>query len=455
MKKILLLGAGRSATVLIKYLAENALKHQWQVSVADLQKKIVEEKTKPYPHLKAFTFDVENAQKDAEKLIAQNDIIISLLPPTLHILIAQICLKVGKHLLTASYVSPAMQPLHKEAQEKNLIFLNEIGFDPGIDHLSTMKAISHIRGQKGKVRLVKSFAGGLIAPESDNNPWHYKFTWNPQNVILAGQGVAKYLENGQLKYIPYQQLFKRIEICQVEGYGTFEAYANRNSLAYQEAYGLENVQTLLRGTLRRKGFCKAWDCLVQLGMTDNQTMLNTQNLTYAQFLSTFLPYKKASLQEIFLETLQIPQQEHEELLEKFEFLELFSNKPIAYPYKEATPAQVLQFILERKWFLEPTDKDMVVMQHIIEFDFAQETQQLVSELVVIGEDNFHTAMAKTVGLPLGIACKLILENKIVERGVLIPLSKEFYEPILQELEEYGIVFKERVRHIHSFEESQV
>lgn len=441
--KILLLGAGRSASTLIKYLAENALKYQWKVSVADLQKKLVEEKIKPYSHLKAFCFDVHNLN-EAEKLIAEHDVVISLLPPALHIHVARICLQKRKHLLTASYISAEMQSLHQEAQSKDLIFLNEIGLDPGIDHLSAMQILDRIRGKKGKILGFKSFTGGLIAPENDNNPWHYKFTWNPQNVVLAGQGVAKYLENGQIKYIPYQQLFRRTEICEVEGYGIFEGYANRDSLSYQEAYGLQNVQTLLRGTLRKQGFCKAWHYLVMLGLTDNQTLLPTQNLTYAQFLAIFLPSRHASLQTNFLETLQIPENEEQEILEKFEFLELFSSKPLQYPQKEATPAQILQFILEEKWRLEPQDKDMIVMQHIIDFEQKNKLHQIISELVVIGEDNVQTAMAKTVGLPLGIACKLVLEGKIQQRGVILPLAKEIYEPILQELSEFGIRFREKV-----------
>ncbi len=441
--KILLLGAGRSASTLIRYLAENAQKYKWQVSVADMQKALVQEKIKPYSHLKAFAFDIENTQA-AEKLIAANDVVISLLPPALHISAARICLKERKHLLTASYISAEMLSLHQEAQERDLIFLNEIGLDPGIDHLSAMQILDSIRAKKGKIIGFKSFTGGLIAPEYDTNPWHYKFTWNPQNVVLAGQGVAKYLENGQIKCIPYQQLFKRVEICKLEGYGIFEGYANRNSLSYREVYGLQKVQTLLRGTLRKQGFCKAWDCFVQLGMTDNQILLPTQNLTYAQFLATFLPSRNASLQTNFLETLQIAETDEQEILEKFEYLEMFEQKPLNYPQKEATPAQILQFILEQKWHLEPQDKDMIVMQHIFDFEQEEKQKQIVSELVVIGENSLHTAMAKTVGLPLGIACKLVLEKKITSRGVLLPLHKEIYVPILQELSEMNISFKERL-----------
>jgi saccharopine dehydrogenase-like NADP-dependent oxidoreductase len=441
MKNILLLGAGRSASSLIRYLAENATNHQWNVSIADAQKELVLNKIKPYPHLKALAIDIADTQS-SQKLIAEQDIIISLLPPALHTKVAHWCLELGKNLLTASYVSPEMQALHQAVKEKGLLFLNEIGLDPGIDHLSAMKIIDHIRQQGGKITSFKSFTGGLIAPESDNNPWNYKFTWNPQNVVLAGQGVAKYLDEGQIKYIPYQQLFKRIENFEVQGFGSFEGYANRDSLGYQQVYGLENIRTLLRGTLRKKGYCSAWDCFVQLGMTDNQTLLPTQKLTNKAFLETFLPAKNLSVQENFLDTLQIKPENRADILEKFNFLEFFEEKPITFPKEQATPAQILQHILEAKWVLAPEDKDMIVMQHIIEYESNHIQKRIISELVVLGEDSLHTAMARTVGLPLGIACKLVLEGKIKEKGVVVPISKEFYEPILEELASLGIVFRE-------------
>jgi saccharopine dehydrogenase (NADP+, L-glutamate forming) len=441
MKNILLLGAGRSASSLIRYLAENATQNEWNVSIADAQQELVLSKIKPYPQLKGLVLDINNSE-NTQKLIAEQDIVISLLPPALHIQIARWCLELGKNLLTASYVSPEMRAMHQAVKEKGLLFLNEIGLDPGIDHLSAMKILDHVRLQGGKILSFKSFTGGLIAPESDNNPWNYKFTWNPQNVVLAGQGVAKYLEEGQIKYIPYQQLFRRTETIEIAGLGTFEAYANRDSLSYQQVYGLENIRTLLRGTLRKQGYCSAWDCFVQLGMTDNSTLLPTENLTHRKFLTTFLPTKKSTIQEIFIETLAIKPEMQADILHKFEFLELFEEKPIHLPQAEATPAQILQHILEQKWVLAPEDKDMIVMQHIVDYELDSQEKRITSELVVIGEDNLHTAMAKTVGLPLAIACKLVLEGNVQAKGVVVPVSQEFYEPILAELESLGIVFKE-------------
>jgi len=442
VKKILVLGAGRSASSLIRYLAENAPKYAWQVSIADAQKELVLQKIQAYPHLTAYNFDVFEAEK-AQELIEAHDIVISLLPPALHIHVARYCLALGKNMLTASYISKEMQELDAEVKAKDLIFLNEIGLDPGIDHLSAMKIIDSIRREGGIIKSFKSFTGGLIAPESDTNPWHYKFTWNPQNVILAGQGVAKYLENKQIKYIPYHQVFRRIAYFDIKGYGIFEGYANRDSLSYQNAYGLESIDTLLRGTLRKQNYCEAWNCFVQLGMTDNQTLLPTENLSYRQFLATFLPeIPNSPIENIFADYLALPAERKELLLSMFAYLDFFTEEKIKYPHAEASPAQILQHILEQKWQLAPEDKDMIVMQHLIEYEQDNQQKKVSSELVVIGEDTIHTAMAKTVGLPLGIACQLILEGKITEKGVRMPLSAEIYEPILEELEKYGIIFSE-------------
>lgn len=306
MKKILLLGAGRSASTLIQYLAHKAAQYGWQLSVGDKALDLAASKVAGMPHCQALAFDIEE-EAAATAHIAAHDLVISLLPPALHIAVAKICLNARKHLLTASYVSPEMQRFHAEAQQKDLLFLNEMGLDPGLDHMSAMQIIHQIQAEGGYIRSFKSYTGGLIAPESDNNPWGYKFTWNPQNVVLAGQGTARYLSEKQLKLIPYQQLFRRIEEVQIDDWGNFEGYANRDSLPYRELYGLAQVRTLLRGTLRKKGYCAAWDVFVQLGMTEAQVRIPTAHLSARAFLNTFLPYHPSlSVEEKLCDTLELP-----------------------------------------------------------------------------------------------------------------------------------------------------
>ncbi|MEM9981531.1 MAG: saccharopine dehydrogenase C-terminal domain-containing protein [Bacteroidota bacterium] len=439
MKHILILGAGRSAASLIRYIAAQASEASWHVVVGDIQQALAEEKIAAYDHLEAILFDLSD-EVTASKYVAEQDVVISLLPPALHVTVAKLCLQHGVHLLTASYVSEEMQALHEEAQAKGLLFLNEVGLDPGIDHLSAMVLIEDIQAQGGKIEVFKSFTGGLIAPAYDNNPWHYKFTWNPQNVVLAGQGTAVYLAHNQTKLIPYQQLFKRIEPVTIQEYGAFEGYANRNSLKYKDLYNLQEVHTLLRGTLRRAGYCAAWDCFVQLGMTDPHTKMSTASLTRRSFLNTFLPYHPTkSVEEKFCAFFDL--QPNDTIFAQMAWLGLFEEEEIVIPQSKATPAQLLQSILASKWVLAPSDKDMIVMQHQFVYTLQNQTRKLYADLVVIGEDTQHTAMAKTVGLPLGITTKLLLEGQIPLRGVHIPTHPTLYKPILANLKMYGIEFK--------------
>ena len=441
MKKILLLGAGRSASTLIQYLAHQAAYRHWQLSVGDKSLALAESKVAGMPHCQALAFDIQEEAAAAQ--IAAHDVVISLLPPALHVAVAKLCLAAQKHLLTASYVSPEMQALDTEAQRKGLLFLNEMGLDPGLDHMSAMKIIHQIQAEGGYIRSFKSYTGGLIAPESDNNPWGYKFTWNPQNVVLAGQAGARYLSEKQLKLIPYQRLFKRIEEVHIEDSGVFEGYANRDSLPYRELYGLAQVRTLLRGTLRKKGYCAAWDVFVQLGLTDNQSLLPTARLSSRALLNIFLPpHASQSVEEKLCDYLGLPHQG--EVYQKIAWLGLFEEKPLDYPEAEATPAQLLLHLLEPCWQLDDSDKDMIVMQHQIEYEILEQRYTHISDLVVLGENQIHTAMAKTVGLPLGIAAVLLLEGKLSARGVQLPLLPEIYTPVLEALQKEGIVFRDKV-----------
>jgi saccharopine dehydrogenase-like NADP-dependent oxidoreductase len=365
-----------------------------------------------------------------------------MLPAHMHIEVAKDCIFYKKHLVTASYVSDAMQALDEDAKAAGIVFMNEVGLDPGIDHMSAMKVIDEIREKGGKILLFESFCGGLVAPESDNNLWNYKFTWAPRNVVLAGQGgAAKFIQEGTYKYIPYHKLFRRTEFMEVEGYGRFEGYANRDSLKYRSIYGLDDILTLYRGTIRRVGFSRAWNVFVQLGMTDDSYIIdNSDTISYREFINLFLPYHPTDSVEIKLRLLLGIEQD-DIIWDKLLELDLFNPKKIV-GLPNATPAQILEKILNDKWTLNPDDKDMIVMYHKFGYELNGEQKQIESKMVCIGDDQIFTAMAKTVGLPVAMATLQILNGTYTTPGVQLPLAKDLYLPVLSELESYGVVFTE-------------
>jgi saccharopine dehydrogenase-like NADP-dependent oxidoreductase len=441
-RKLLIIGAGRSASSLIKYLLDKSESENLQIIVGDLSLESAKEKVGNHPNATAVSLDIFD-EDSRKKAIQEADIVVSMLPARFHLEVAKDCVTYGKNMVTASYVSKELKALDNEVKAKGLVFMNEIGLDPGIDHMSAMQIIDRIRDNGAKLLLFESFTGGLVAPESDNNLWHYKFTWNPRNVVVAGQGsAAKFIQEGKYKYIPYQKLFRRTEILHIDGYGKFEALANRDSLSYMEEYKLQDILTLYRGTIRRVGFSKAWNIFVQLGMTDDTyTMEDSEHMSFREFTNSFLPYHPFDSVELKLRSyLKIDQDDV--LWEKLEELDIFNpNKKIGL--KNATPAQILQKILMEKWTLQEDDKDMIVMLHKFGYEYKGEKKQIESSTVVIGEDQTYTAMAKTVGLPVAIATLKILNGEIKTPGVQIPTSKEVYEPILKELAENGIVFTEK------------
>jgi len=441
MRNILIIGAGRSATCLIRYLLDKSSSEKLFITIGDISLGAAEKFTKNHTNAKGILLDVFN-KEERERAVKNCDMVISMLPARFHIEVAKDCITFGKNLVTASYISDEMQNLDKEAKAKGLVFMNEIGVDPGIDHMSAMKVIDNIRDKGGKLLLFESFTGGLVAPESDDNLWNYKFTWNPRNVVLAGQGgAAEFLQEGLYKYIPYNRLFRRTELIKIDGYGKFEVYANRNSLKYHDVYGFKDILTLYRGTIRRVGFSRAWNVFVQLGMTeDGYTIPNSENLTYRKYVNLFLPYSPTDSVELkFRHNLKIDQDDL--IWEKLEELDIFNDKK-KLGIKNATPAQALQKILMDKWTLAEDDKDMIVMYHKFGYELDGETYQIDSSMLTMGEDQTYTAMAKTVGLPVAIAALKILNKEISTPGVLRPIAKEVYEPILEELENYGINFKE-------------
>lgn len=442
MKNILLLGAGLSSSSLIRYLLENAEKEKWYLTIVDQDQSVIEKKLNGSKFGEAL---VINALDPIERRpeIEKADLVISMLPARFHIDVAKDCIHYKKNLVTPSYVSNEMKALHKDAEEAGIIIMNEIGVDPGIDHMSAMRVIDQIREEGGEMKNFESFTGGLVAPESDNNPWNYKFTWNPRNVVVAGQGgAAQFIQEGRYKYIPYSKLFRRTEIIKLEDYGRFEGLANRNSLKYRELYNLEGIPTIYRGTLRRVGFSRAWDVFVQLGATDDSYVLEgSENMTNRDFINSFLPYHPNDSVELKLR-YYLKIELDDSLWDKLIWLDIFDDTQ-KIGLKDATPAQILQKILVEKWSLGPDDKDMIVMYHRFLYELGGEKKEITSEMVNIGENQTYTAMSNLVGWPLGIAVKNILNDEVPLKGVRIPIHKEIYNPILNEMEKFGVVFKEK------------
>ncbi len=441
MKSILLLGAGRSANVLISYLEKRCGELGFRFTVAEQSEDLLKEKIAALKFGVGVQLNVSDQEK-LKDLIINHDLVISMLPPVMHIAIARMCLDIGRHLVTASYISEEMRSLDAEAKSKGLLLLNECGLDPGIDHMSAMEMLDNIREQGGQIHTFKSWCGGLVAPENDTNPWGYKISWNPWNVVQAGKGVSRYRENGKLKLLPYQQLFRHAVDVDMPGLKlNLEGYPNRDSLIYDEVYGLQDAKTIIRGTLRKQGFCQAWSALVQLGLTDDTTKVDFSAFkNWPEWISTFLPHStdlRKSIQNLLPEL-------NEKSMHMLEWLGLFDGENVLENQKTAVPGIILQELIIKKWILSPTDKDMIVMFHEIGFINQQGNDlNTTASLVVNGLDSHSTAMAKTVGLPLGIAAIQMLIGNILEKGVCLPTKRDLYKPILAELASLGIVFSHR------------
>ncbi|MFN8324016.1 MAG: saccharopine dehydrogenase C-terminal domain-containing protein [Chitinophagales bacterium] len=428
MRNILILGAGKSSVALIDYLIKYSRKEKWIITVADITEENALQKTKRRINTVAVGFDLNNSTQRKE-LIKNSDIVISMLPASLHIIVAKDCLKLRKNLVTPSYVSEAMRELDTEVKRKGLIFMNEMGLDPGIDHMSSMQLIDNLKDGGNEITGYLSHCGGLVAPESDNNPWHYKFTWNPRNVILAGQGAGgiQYLKQGKKIKLKYEKLFDSATPLKIPGYGKFESYPNRDSLKYIDEYGLKGVKTMYRGTLRISPFCEGWSLLVDLGLTKEEDLPKIRFMK--QFVKRFsiLGKTMSKRQDTLLKSTGV--------LQKLYLSEMES----------INPAKFMQEILERNWAMHPKDKDMIVMVHQLNYKTPQSSNfEIQSSLVFKGKNSVHTAMATTVGLPVAMVTRLILNGQISQRGVLMPKHKEVYEPILNELKDYGISFTEKI-----------
>ena len=441
MKTILILGAGLSSSTLIRYLLDNSNENNWQVRVVDQDLNLAKRKINQHPNGVALSFNALSSEERKPEIEKAN-IVISMLPARFHVEVALDCIALQTNLITPSYISPEMKNLDAAARKADIVIMNEIGVDPGIDHMSAMKIIHEIKEKGGDLHSFKSFCGGLIAPEYDNNPWNYKFTWNPRNVVVAGQGGAScFIDHNEYKFIPYNRLFGRLMRLSVEGYGDFDGYANRDSLSYRKTYGIEDIPTIFRGTLRRPGFCQAWNVFIELGMTDDSyKMEKSENLTPRSFLNAFLPYHiNRSVENKLKDFLR---EERMSLFERFEWLGLFDGTT-PLEIENASPAQLLEKILVGKLVLSEEDKDMLVMHHEFEYAFNGQNYMITSSMVNIGENHVYTSMSNTVGLPVAIAAKMIVNGSLTLKGVQLPIQKEVYIPILKELAQYNISFIEK------------
>jgi saccharopine dehydrogenase (NADP+, L-glutamate forming) len=435
-RKVVILGAGRSSTHLIQHLLENAASWRIHVRVGDGILAVAEEKVRGHEHGSVFEFDAQNIDM-MDKEVAQSDLVISMLPAFMHPQVARLCLKHFKHLITPSYVSPEMMAMNDEAVGKGLIFINELGVDPGIDHMSAMQIIDDLRSKGANIQGFYSLCGGLIAPKSDNNPWKYKVTWNPRNIVLAGAGgLAHFREEGREKLIPYGRLYSELMSIDIPGYGSFDGYANRDSMAYEKLYNLEGIPTLYRGTLRRPGFSQAWSHLVNWGMTDDQKVMNWEGMSMMDFTQTFLPRDSAKW---------IQETVSKEELFKLQWLGLWDITPV--PIEKGTPAQVIQKLIEERWELSPNDCDMLVMCHLFDYELEGKKYRLQSHMVMEGEDASNTAMSATVGLPMAMSVPYILNGIWEDRGVVIPVRRHIYQALLAELKTKGIEFHEQINEI--------
>lgn len=427
---ILLLGAGKSSGSLIEFLHAECKSRNWRCTVADVQVALVKEKLAPYPYLVPQSLNLE-IEAERIALIEKADLVISLLPPFLQATVGKDCLQLGKHFLSASYTDPALLALDTEIKQKNLLFLMEMGLDPGIDHMSALQLIHRIKDATATITGFASHCGGLVAPACDTNRWHYKFSWNPRNVILAGKAGALFKENGNIQQLTYAELFNFRHPVQIDGLGELATYPNRDSLPYIPIYNLETAQNFIRTTLRYPEFCEGWNWLIKLGCTTDDNQIISEGMCYKDYFNLQLSQSQIPPSDIPLPILQM-------------LKEIGWEDTHRINRKSGSSADILQEILENKWALQPGDRDMIVMLHEIYYTQKNCKFLLRSQLIVEGDNEVQTAMAKTVGLPLGIAAILLLEGKISIRGLHIPTLPEIYEPVMEALENKSIQFQEQL-----------
>jgi saccharopine dehydrogenase-like NADP-dependent oxidoreductase len=433
MKNVLVLGAGLVSRPLVEYL----LKKQFRVKVASRTVSKAEALVKGYQNGTAESLNVKD-ESSLEELISKCDLVISLVPYTYHVQIATLCLKHKKHMVTTSYVSKAMHQLDAQAKEAGLCILNEIGLDPGIDHMSAMKIIHKVENNGGKITSFRSYCGGLPALQSNNYPFGYKFSWSPRGVVMAGKNSGQYLENGKVVFIPSPELFKHYQIIDIEGFGSLEAYTNRDSLPYKELYGLKDAHTVFRGTLRNPGWCYTMKKARELGLFDDEERADLNGITCKELITSLI--EKEESQDIIGDTAHyLGLEKHSTVMKKFEWLGLFNNQPIP---EANNVMDVFSELLQDRLKMSHEDQDLIVLYHNFIAEYKDKKHRITSTLVETGIPKGDSAMSRTVSLPAAIATALILEDKIHMPGVHIPVTPEIYNPVLDKLESMNLSFTE-------------
>ncbi|MCX8160513.1 MAG: saccharopine dehydrogenase NADP-binding domain-containing protein [Candidatus Saccharicenans sp.] len=435
MRRVCLLGAGLVAGPLIEYLLGY---DDLELMVADLDLERARSLVGNHPRGRVFQLDLQDRQA-LVRLLSGGEVVVSMVPYTFHPYVAEICLELNKHLVTASYVSPAMKALDGKAREKGLVFLNELGLDPGIDHMEAMRLIHEVHNSGGRVVSFISYCGGLPAPEARDNPFGYKFSWSPRGVLLAGRNEARYLLDGSEVVVPAEELFAHYKMIEIPGLGLFEGYPNRNSVSYTETYGIPEARTMLRGTLRYPGWCLKMKKIGELGLLDI-TEKEWRAETYAGFMREYLGLgESADLKDALAARLKL--EANSEVIKSLDWLGLFSEHPL--PSRKISPLDLLVSLMVDKLKYREGERDMTVLQHEIVAEYpGKRREKITSTLIDFGQPHGHTSMSRTVGLPVAIGVKLILEGRIHSSGVLTPTVAEIYQPILAELQSLGLAFKE-------------
>ena len=436
MKKILMMGAGLVAKPAIQYLLNQP---GFQITMADQFILKAEELVGNHPAGNAICLDV-NDKLSLRDAIADSDVVVSLLPWIFHPMVAELCLALNKHLVTASYVKQEMQAFHEKAREKKLIFLNEMGVDPGIDHMAAMKIINEVKAADGEVTDFFSYCGGLPAPENNNNPLGYKFSWSPEGVMLAANNDGRYLSDGKVINIPEKDLFRHYELITIPGAGVFEAYVNRDALPYVELYGINSVKSMFRGTLRNIGSCETWDYFKKLGFLSRKTMFDFDEISPKQVMANIVKSPGINVIKDVACFLGIPA--HSLILKKLEWLGLFNDEKIKIG--NASVFDMFAHILQEKLVYDTGEQDLLVQYHKFIVNYSDgRKEKITSTMINTGIPGGESAMSRTVGFPVAIAAKMIAEGKINYHGVIIPIYKEIYDPILAELKTMNIKFEEK------------